>query len=155
MDKPPFAQTFVGAVLAAVVAGVIVWLLTTRQPVRVEVTSAAVLPAPELRPREPNTDVATSTASVHRPDTAIVMRSADPHERAADACVQAVIDDPDHYTNIRSGPSTNYEIAARVVDGEVFCVTATNGHWWTVRTANGIAGYIYYNRVRIIGTSQR
>ena len=155
VDKPPFTQTFIGAVLAAVVAGLVVWFLTTRQPVRVEVTAASVAAAPELRAREANSDASTSTIPVHRPDATTVTLSADPQERTDDACVQAVIDDPDHYTNVRSGPGTNYEIVARVIDGEVFCVTAPKGHWWTIRTANGIDGYIYYDRVRIIGMNRK
>jgi uncharacterized protein YgiM (DUF1202 family) len=154
VDKPPFAQTFVGAVLAAVFAGLIVWFLTTRQPVRVEATSASVAATPELRPREANSDVAMSNASVHRPDAATGTPSAYPTERTDAACVQAVIDDPDHYTNVRSGPGTNYEIVTRVVENEVFCVTAKRGRWWTIRTANGIAGYIYYDRVNVTAASK-
>ena len=153
MDKPPFAQTFVGAVLAAALASLIVWFLTSRQPIRVEVTSASVVATPELRPREANTDVAMSNASGHRSDAEIVTKRTDTKERT-DACAEAVIEDPDHYSNVRSGPGTNYEIITRVLENEVFCVTSKEGHWWTIRTAKGVAGYIYYDRVRVIAASK-
>jgi len=64
-------------------------------------------------------------------------------------CREAVINDPDHYTNIRSGPSAKHEVVTRIVEGEVFCVTSLEGRWWRVRTAAGINGYIYYDRVRL------
>src|SRR5215210_6185831 len=47
---------------------------------------------------------------------------------------QAVINDPDGYTNVRSGPGTHYGIVARVVDGEIFYVVYQQGSWWQGRT---------------------
>jgi hypothetical protein len=147
VDKPPFTQTFVGAVLAAVLAGLIGWFVTGRQPVRVELSPASVAAVPEQRQRDANRDF---TGSANHASVATAIQNLNPRERTDSPCIEAVIEDPDRYTNIRSGPSTNYEVIARVVDGEVFCVTAQNGRWWTIRTANRVAGYIYYDRVRII-----
>jgi uncharacterized protein YgiM (DUF1202 family) len=63
-----------------------------------------------------------------------------------------VIDDPDGYTNIRSGPSVEDQVITRVIDGEVFCVLSRTGNWWLVRTAHDVTGYMYYDRIRIIGS---
>lgn len=153
MDKPPFAQTFVGAVLAAVLAGLIVWFLTGRKPIQVEVTAASAAGTP-ARAQETSSDVVLSRVSAPRLYGATETQKANPRDLTADACLQAVINDPDHYTNVRSGPSTNHEVVARVVDGEVFCVTAQKGRWWTMRTASGVAGYIYHDRVRVIKPGQ-
>ncbi len=153
MDKPPFAQTFVGAVLAAVLAGLIVWFLTGRKPIHVEVTAASAATTP-VRPQETSSDVVLSSVLTPRPHGATETFKANPRNLTADACLQAVINDPDHYTNVRSGPSTNREVVARVVDSEVFCVTAQKGRWWTIRTARGVDGYIYHDRVRFITPGQ-
>lgn len=68
--------------------------------------------------------------------------------------VRAVINDPDGYTNIRSGQSSSTTIVARVDDGEVFLTKPAPGKdWWPVRTADGQYGYIHRSRVRIEGAS--
>jgi N-acetylmuramoyl-L-alanine amidase len=64
-------------------------------------------------------------------------------------CVEAVINDPDHYTNVRNGPGLEHGVVTRLIEGEVFCVTSQEGRWWRVSTGNGLTGYIYYDRVRV------
>ena len=142
-NKTPVSQTLVGAVAVAVLAGLIVWLVTGRQVVRVEVVNAAsITTAPQPRDSEPE---------------AVVPGAPEPRSTVKDtslppSCIEAVIHDADHYTNVRVGPGTNYEVATRILEGEVFCVTSQRGRWWTVRTANGIMGYIYYDRVRVVSS---
>jgi len=64
-------------------------------------------------------------------------------------CLEAVIYDSDHYTNVRRGPGTKYDIVTTVVDNEVFCVVSQQGNWWKVRTRNGAVGYMYHDRVHL------
>jgi len=63
--------------------------------------------------------------------------------------LQAVINDPDGFTNIRSGPGTQYEVISRVVNGELFYVLSPQGDWWRVRTREGKYGYIHRSRIKI------
>jgi SH3-like domain-containing protein len=45
--------------------------------------------------------------------------------------------------NMRTGPSTNYEIAARVKYGVVFQPTAREGEWVRVRHEDGTTGWVH------------
>lgn len=63
--------------------------------------------------------------------------------------VQAVINDPDGYTNIRSGPGINFSIIARVEEGSVFYTIPQQSDWWPVETKNSIIGYMHSSRIRI------
>ena len=61
----------------------------------------------------------------------------------------AVINDPDGYTNIRSGEGTNYNIIGAVYEGEVFYAIRNNSNdWWRIKTKNGIIGYMHKSRIR-------
>jgi|GEM_PF-1252796 len=65
---------------------------------------------------------------------------------------RAVIDDPDGYTNVRSGPGTQFDIIAEVRQGEIFRVTP-RGHaeWWHVLTPDGRAmGFMHRSRIRLL-----
>jgi hypothetical protein len=62
----------------------------------------------------------------------------------------AVIDDPDGYTNVRSGPSASFPIVARVDQGEVFTTYSQPGEWWQVRTADSRVGFMARSRIRVI-----
>lgn len=146
-DKPLFSQTFVGALLVAVLAALIVWFFVGRQVVRVEVINAgAITASAEPRSSEPKREFVGGSST--QSETASVRTDQQP--RVEGTCLKAVIEDADHYTNIRSGPSTSYEVIARVLEGEVFCITSRKGHWWMIRTAGGVDGYIYYDRVRVV-----
>jgi uncharacterized protein YgiM (DUF1202 family) len=69
---------------------------------------------------------------------------------ARQRCAQAVINDPDGYTNVRSGPGTRYAVLVRILERQAFCVTSQEGNWWKVMTPSGLNGYIYHNRVRLL-----
>jgi hypothetical protein len=61
----------------------------------------------------------------------------------------AVINDPDGYTNIRSGEGANYNILGVVYEGEVFyAIRNNNNDWWRIKTKNGIIGYMHKSRIR-------
>lgn len=62
--------------------------------------------------------------------------------------LEAVIEDPDGYTNLRSRPSTDAPIVARVDAGEMFTTFRQPGLWWQVRTADGTIGYMHRSRIR-------
>lgn len=68
--------------------------------------------------------------------------------------VKAVINDPDGYTNIRSGHGTEYSIIYRIVEGEIFYTIPQNGNWWPVRTENNMTGYIHKSRIKLINNSR-
>lgn len=63
---------------------------------------------------------------------------------------RAVINDPDGYTNVRSGPSTTDPVVARIKDGEVFQTDPKQGAWWRVRTDAGTVGYVHQSRIRLL-----
>lgn len=62
----------------------------------------------------------------------------------------AVIDDPDGFTNIRSGQSTKAEIVGKVLEGEKFLTYKQSGQWWRVRKADGTTGYMFRKYIRLI-----
>lgn len=59
----------------------------------------------------------------------------------------AEVNDPDGYTNIRSGKGTDYNILGTVNVGETFYVLNNTGIWWQVKTKAGIIGYIHTSRI--------
>ena len=65
----------------------------------------------------------------------------------------AVIDDPNGYTNVRSGPSTVAPTIARVSTGERFTTYEQGGDWWRVRTEGGLIGYMPRLRIRVEGAA--
>ena len=62
----------------------------------------------------------------------------------------AVIDDPDGFTNIRSGKSASSAVLARVTRHEQFSTFRQDGEWWQVRTRDGTIGYMHASRIRVI-----
>lgn len=60
----------------------------------------------------------------------------------------ALINDPDGYTNVRSGRGTSYNILGVVYEGEVFYVLDDNNDWYQIKTKNGIIGYMHKSRIR-------
>ena len=70
---------------------------------------------------------------------------------AADAFdVVAVIDDPDGFSNVRSGKSASSPVVAKVTRHEQFFTYAQKGDWWQVRTHDGITGYMHASRIRVL-----
>ncbi len=65
----------------------------------------------------------------------------------------AVINDPDGWTNVRSGQSSNSSIVTKMWEGEVFYVDYTPGRKWVpVRQSQTgpRIGYIYAKLIRLI-----
>lgn len=65
----------------------------------------------------------------------------------------AVIEDPNGFTNVHSGPSTVAPIVARVSAGESFSTYEQGDDWWRVRTAGGLIGYMPRRRIRVQGAA--
>jgi hypothetical protein len=64
--------------------------------------------------------------------------------------LRAQIDDPDGYTNVRSGAGPGFSVSARVLSGEIFYTRIQPGSWWQVRTADGVVGYMHLSRIRVL-----
>lgn len=63
--------------------------------------------------------------------------------------VQAVINDPDGYTNVQSDPGTQYSTVARIVEGEIFYAIPQQNDWWPVRTKDNELGYMHRSRIKV------
>ena len=64
---------------------------------------------------------------------------------------QAVINDPDGYTNVRNGMSTKSKIIDRLYEGEHYEVYPTSSsNWWRVNTQSNVQGFVHKSRIRII-----
>lgn len=63
-----------------------------------------------------------------------------------DFSCEAVIDDPDGFTNLRSQASGNSAIIGRVDAGSTFQTHAQSGDWWRVKV-NGRVGYMHRSRI--------
>jgi uncharacterized protein (TIGR02145 family) len=63
----------------------------------------------------------------------------------------ATIQDPDGYTNVRSGMSKNSEIIDRLFEGEHYEVfPSSDNNWWVVYTKSNVKGYVHKSRIKII-----
>lgn len=60
----------------------------------------------------------------------------------------ATIQDPDGYTNVRSGPALDKRILGRVNQGEFVFVLGAAGEWAHVVTRSGLEGYMHRSRLR-------
>ncbi|MCB2089418.1 MAG: SH3 domain-containing protein [Sphingomonadaceae bacterium] len=63
----------------------------------------------------------------------------------------ATVEDPDGYTNVRAGPSTDKAIVGRVAVGQTFSTYQQDGKWWRVKLADGSEGWIARSRIRLPG----
>lgn len=61
-----------------------------------------------------------------------------------------IINDPDGYTNVRSGKGIEYNVLTKIYEGEVFSVESNNENWWPVITKSGVRGYVHKSRVAIL-----
>lgn len=75
-------------------------------------------------------------------------------EKSKNKYTKAVINDPDGYTNVRSGPSKKYKVIEKILDNHVFAVTNW-GKWCKVITPTGEDGYMHSSRVKKIGSSRQ
>ncbi|MBT55697.1 MAG: hypothetical protein CMF72_20150 [Mameliella sp.] len=63
----------------------------------------------------------------------------------------AWINDPDGYTNVRSGPGTNHPIVLRIDDDEEIEFCETSGSWWEVFYEGEQEWYVgYMHKSRIV-----
>lgn len=62
----------------------------------------------------------------------------------------AVIDDPEGFTNIRSGQSAKTAIVGKVLEGEKFLTYTQPGRWWRVRKADGTTGFMFRKYIRLV-----
>jgi len=62
----------------------------------------------------------------------------------------ATIDDPDGFTNIRSGRSVKAAIVGKALEGEKFLTYKQPGPWWRVRKADGTTGFMFRKYIRLI-----
>lgn len=62
----------------------------------------------------------------------------------------ATIDDPDGFTNIRSGKSVKAAIVGKALEGEKFLTYKQPGQWWRVRKADGTTGFMFRKYIRLI-----
>ena len=97
----------------------------------------------------PETAAVTTSGSEERPPPT----GASNNDRAAPAeafTLAAVIDDPDGFTNIRSGQSTKAAIVGKVLEGEKFLTYKQPGPWWRVRKADGTTGFMFRKYIRLV-----
>ncbi|HEX8525968.1 TIR domain-containing protein [Allosphingosinicella sp.] len=123
-------------VLLLLVAGGLAFLLTrgSDRPVAVaERPAKEAVPAPA---REPSRNAGPMRRAPERPPASVFTH-------------RATIDDPDGYTNVRSGPTAQAPIVARVEEGEIFMTYPQPGGWWQVRTGAGTLGYMSRSRIRL------
>jgi hypothetical protein len=64
----------------------------------------------------------------------------------------ARINDPDGYTNVRSGKGTDFEIVAQFKDGEYFHCEPSTDDWWLVQIFSDQYGYIHRSRITLISS---
>jgi hypothetical protein len=71
---------------------------------------------------------------------------------ARDFAFEAVIEDADGYTNIRSQPNGQSQIIGRIENGESFQTHPQDGTWWKVKMADGSLGFIHRSRIVLLQT---
>lgn len=59
----------------------------------------------------------------------------------------AVINDPDGYTNVRQQPNGKSQIIARISEGQGFTTHPQSAEWWQVKLGNGAIGYMHKSRI--------
>ncbi len=65
--------------------------------------------------------------------------------------LRAVIKDPDGFTYVRSMPSREGQIVAKVPDKEVFFTYEQRSNWWQVRTRDNRYGFMHITRIQVLG----
>lgn len=97
----------------------------------------------------PSSTVAPTKASAATPIAPTIVRPPDQITPSPNR-IRARINDPDNYTNIRSGPGMGYEVVAKVLGEESFYVILPQGDWWQIETSEGKIGFMHRSRIRII-----
>lgn len=96
-------------------------------------------PLPEL--------VATASRNT---DTTVDDRPLTEQSKSLSYDLRAVIQDPDGFTNVRSGPSLEDDVVARVYRGEIFETFRQEGSWWQVRTQDRVVGFMHVSRIFLV-----
>lgn len=65
----------------------------------------------------------------------------------------AIINDSDGYTNVRSGPGSKYKIIGRIYEGNMFFALPTGDQWWRVEEGD-LKGWMHRSRVELIEYDQ-
>lgn len=104
-----------------------------------------------LQPASSVPEAAPVRTSSSEEGTPAASGSADGAAAPAEAfTLAAVIDDPDGFTNIRSGRSTKAAIVGKVLEGEKFLTYKQPGPWWRVRKADGTTGFMFRKYIRLV-----
>ena len=61
-----------------------------------------------------------------------------------------MINDPDGYTNMRSGPGAKNSIVTRVDAGDVILTRPQSGEWWKVSLMDRTEGYMHKSRIILL-----
>ncbi len=64
----------------------------------------------------------------------------------------ATINDPDGFTNVRSGKGSTFNSLATIKASELFYCEPSSFDWWKVNTMNDVEGYIHKSRIKLIET---
>ncbi len=64
-----------------------------------------------------------------------------------------MINDPDGYTNVRSGEGTNFDVIAKILEGERFkYFESESSNWWKIETVSyheaPVQGFVYKSRIQ-------
>ena len=122
--------------LAAVAVALLAWKLMQPAPA-----------APDAAPAVAAASEAEAESPSASPTAEAVPESSAPAEAFT---LAAVIDDPDGFTNIRSGRGTRHAIIGKVLEGETFLTYQQPGAWWRVRKGDGTTGFMYRKYIRLI-----
>jgi len=60
----------------------------------------------------------------------------------------AVIQDPDGYTNVRSGAGKDFPVLTIIRENSIFYVFESAGQWWQIIGPDDMRGYIHRSRVK-------
>lgn len=71
-------------------------------------------------------------------------------QAARDFSVEAVIDDPDGYTNVRAQANAQSAIVGRVESGTSFQTHPQNSDWWKVQIGGNRTGFIHRSRIALL-----
>src|SRR5262245_25143070 len=97
------------------------------------------MPPPESVPKpQPKAESAVPTRSTVQQDTRISLKT-------------AIVEDPDGFVNVRSGPGTSFSIIGRVNSGETVHLRELKGTWWVIDAPIG-GGFIHQSRLRLVQT---
>jgi len=71
-------------------------------------------------------------------------------QAARDFSVEAVIDDPDGYTNVRAQANGQSAIVDRIESGSSFQTHPQNSDWWKVQIGGNRTGFIHRSRIVLL-----